>query len=763
MKVHRVWVFVSLLALLVSVLPALSKARERVAVLEFRNMAGIPETDLDYLVDVVVRGAVREALPAREYMIMTRESMVTLLEDSGISLGQVCEGACEVDVGRKIGAHRIVTGSVWKVGALLEVTVKLFDTRSGDLISQKTVSGKDLALLKDPLGKAVTDLAFSLRFPGGGGSGPVFAVPSGAGSPDAPATGVTDVVPTTLPGASAGPAGLYITTDPPGADVYLGSVRAGTASPAFQKMDLQAGTRLRVTLRKRDYREMAFDVDLKPGITKYEGVKLLPAYGTLVIESAPSGATVTIGGQRVGRTPYRNERMASGQHLVSVDLDLHRSVTNQVVEVNDGQTTRELYKLEADFGTLFVDSEPRGASVTVGGTERGKTPLEVKLSSGRYDVSLDLAGYKTQGFQVIVDRGKRAEISAAQARLWKRVFTVNVFADPPEAGARILLDGRDTGRQAPDTLVGIPEGTHTIEVKTATRAGKVDLSGLDGESTSVKVPLKAASNDAAGDRAGGNKAVVHKPTAVVEEVEAAPGNVWQDPVTGMEFVWVPGGCYTMGCGHWTNDCYDDEKPSHAVCLDGFWMGKTEVTQRQWKKVMGNNPSHSKGSVLRLVKKDIEYPVDQVSWQDAQAFVAKLSSSHHGRYAFRLPTEAEWEYACRSGGKPEKYAGGRSVGEAAWYYTNSGGASQQAGTKPPNGLGLYDMSGSVWEWCEDVYDKSAYGAHRKNNPVSTRGGSHRVLRGGSWYDNARSTRCGNRLNHAPDKRLSIVGLRLVREE
>ncbi len=231
----------------------------------------------------------------------------------------------------------------------------------------------------------------------------------------------------------------------------------------------------------------------------------------------------------------------------------------------------------------------------------------------------------------------------------------------------------------------------------------------------------------------------------------APGKTWTDPVTGMEFVWAPGGCYQMGCGSWTDNCDSDEKPVHEVCLDGFWMGKYEVTQGQWEKVMAGNPSNFKNGS--------NYPVEQVSWNDCGQFIDRLNGKSGGQYKFRLPTEAEWEYACRSGGKPEKYAGGGDVDRVAWYNKNSGGRTHEVGTKSPNGLGIYDMSGNVWEWCDDWYAK--YQAGSQKNPTGPAGGSARVVRGGSWNSDARRVRCGLRNSRGPDGRNDLLGFRLVR--
>ncbi len=226
------------------------------------------------------------------------------------------------------------------------------------------------------------------------------------------------------------------------------------------------------------------------------------------------------------------------------------------------------------------------------------------------------------------------------------------------------------------------------------------------------------------------------------------GETWIDSVTGMEFVYVPKGCFQMGSN--SSDADSDEKPVHKVCVDGFWMGKYEVTQGQYKKIMGSNPSN-------FFKSGDDYPVETVSWNDAKKFISKLNQQS-GK-TFKLPAEAQWEYAAKSGGKDQKYSGGNDIDRFAWYRSNSQSKTHRVGTKAPNGLGLYDMSGNVWEWCEDVYDKNAYSKHERNNPLITSGGSSRVGRGGSWYDNPRDVRAANRGMDSADFRDRYVGFRL----
>ncbi len=219
-----------------------------------------------------------------------------------------------------------------------------------------------------------------------------------------------------------------------------------------------------------------------------------------------------------------------------------------------------------------------------------------------------------------------------------------------------------------------------------------------------------------------------------------------EPITGMELVWIPEGCFMMG----SSSGNSDEKPVHKVCVDGFWMAKHEVTQAQWKTIMGNNPSYFKDC-------GDDCPVENVSWNDAKQFIEKLNSQ--GNTKFRLPTEAEWEYAARSGGKNEKYAGDNNVERVAWYYSNSNYSTYKAGTKAPNGLGLYDMSGNVWEWCEDVYNEKAYSKYVTNNPLITSGSEYRVIRGGSWHSRPANVRSAIRFRNGPSRTSYIIGFRL----
>jgi formylglycine-generating enzyme required for sulfatase activity len=214
---------------------------------------------------------------------------------------------------------------------------------------------------------------------------------------------------------------------------------------------------------------------------------------------------------------------------------------------------------------------------------------------------------------------------------------------------------------------------------------------------------------------------------------------------------VDGDKFYMGCtSEQGNDCYNKERPAHIVTVGDFLIGKYPVTQKQWTRVMENNPSEFKGDDL---------PVENVSWNDAQDFIKKLNSTSGKRY--RLPTEAEWEYAARGGIKSEglKYAGSGSADDAAWYDGNSGETTHPVGTKRPNELDIYDMSGNVWEWVEDRFGE--YGNDPKTNPTGPPSGSTRVNRGGSWDSDARYCRTSNRSDNTTESRYSSLGFRVAR--
>ena len=221
----------------------------------------------------------------------------------------------------------------------------------------------------------------------------------------------------------------------------------------------------------------------------------------------------------------------------------------------------------------------------------------------------------------------------------------------------------------------------------------------------------------------------------------------------IEMVKVEAGSFNMGATPEMENPYDSEKPVHRVTLtNNYYIGKYEVTQALWQAVMGSNPSYFKGDDL---------PVEKVSWDDCQDFISKLNAMTGKR--FRLPSEAEWEYAARGGNKNHgyQYSGSNILGDVAWYYGNSGPKTHAVGTKQPNELGIYDMTGNVWEWCQDWF--GSYSSSPQTNPTGAASGSIRVCRGGSWRDSARGSRSSCRFGLTPGYHDFSLGLRVVLSE
>ena len=244
---------------------------------------------------------------------------------------------------------------------------------------------------------------------------------------------------------------------------------------------------------------------------------------------------------------------------------------------------------------------------------------------------------------------------------------------------------------------------------------------------------------------------------------AASGQNYTENAFGinMKMVYVQGGSYNMGCtGEQGGDCDADEKTVRYVTVSDFYIGQFEITQAQWQAVMGTSvyQQQSKAGGSSTYGTGNDYPMYYVSWEEAKEFCRRLSQQTGKTY--RLPTEAEWEYAARGGKKTQntKYAGGYSLDYVGWYTSNSGGKTHAVGTKNANELGIYDMSGNVWEWCEDWYGD--YRSYDTDNPTGASSGSYRVLRGGSWRSNAGNCRVSNRNGSSPGSRDDSDGYRVV---
>lgn len=254
-----------------------------------------------------------------------------------------------------------------------------------------------------------------------------------------------------------------------------------------------------------------------------------------------------------------------------------------------------------------------------------------------------------------------------------------------------------------------------------------------------------------------SRASLHESTLAIDRIATSlslNGDTYKDPVTDMEFIFVKGGCYRMG--NKNADAEMSEKPTHKVCVDDFYMSKYEVTQTQWSVIMGDNPSKD--------KKGNAYPVNNVTWEDAHTYALKFK--YKTGVTFRLPTEAEWEYAARSGGKDEKWPGTNhelELKDYAWYENLSIAGDRgvkSVGFKKPNGLGLYDMAGNVKEWVSDWWGSDYYISSPRDNPQGPATGMGKIIRGGSYDSFPSDTRTTRREARDNTEKYDDVGFRLV---
>jgi len=243
----------------------------------------------------------------------------------------------------------------------------------------------------------------------------------------------------------------------------------------------------------------------------------------------------------------------------------------------------------------------------------------------------------------------------------------------------------------------------------------------------------------------------HQQSRQQTPVALSAGISMREAVTGMKFVWIPPGEFMMG----SNDGSSNEKPVHRVAIrKGFWMGKFAVTQGELESVMGNNPSYFKG--------DPRLPVESISWHDVQDFIRKVNSRTGKR--FRLPSEAEWEYACRAGTTTRYSFGDNEIAlnQYGWFEGNSGGRTHPVGEKLPNDWGLYDMHGNLWEWCEDCWNANYRGGPNDAGAMMIGDCSSRVVRGGSWIFHGRDLRSAYRNGLPAVFRNGIIGFRLIQD-
>lgn len=658
--------------------------------------------------------AIKEGL-SKKYEIFSGEQVQAKLEKYSIT--SCTSDECLERIAIAFNGSLVGRGSVEKDGSGYFITIEIKDV----------ITDKDVFNKTDGCNACTkTEIMQKLKALTSGGtvsaSAPGAVEFASSAAPDkGPAEGaVTRITPKVSGDSGSTVAALFLDSEPSGAAVYLGDIVAGETP--YQNLGLKAGQTLRVVLKKDDYHTQTIELKLSGGTNEIDTVKLKPRFGSLSVTSEPAGADVFLAGKKVGATPYKNAKVLSGTYLLSVRKDLYTSVENQTIQIMDEKATVKNVALQADFGTLDVASTPAGARAEVsrksGKTvHEDKTPFSVRLSPGTYEVRLEKDGYDSVSYTVTVNRNGKQSIDAANAVLRRLEGTVIVSSEPYEKGAEVRVDGELKGH-VPATLT-VPAGEHEIAVKGKKLQGKQKIIVKDRETVTAQIKLKA----------GGDK--------------------FTNSI-GMSFVFINPGTFMMGSPS-SESGRDSKETLHQVTLTkGYFMQTTEVTQGQWKRVMGYNPSSFNNC-------EEDCPVEKVSWDEAQEFIRNLNQKD-GQKRYRLPTEAEWEYACRAGSE-SPYANDNSLDAMGWYIGNSGNKTHPVAQKQPNAWGLYDMHGNVWEWCQDGYGD--YSSGSVGDPVGASSDSDRVLRGGGWDCKANRCRSALRVGYGRnDWHISSRGFRLA---
>ncbi len=461
------------------------------------------------------------------------------------------------------------------------------------------------------------------------------------------------------------------------------------------------------------------------------------------ISVQPKDAKVTIDGvlQASSSDGEYSAMLAYGSHTYKVEAGGYISKSGSFT-IGKGDMTPISLSLVSALATLSVSCPTPAVSLYVDKKSVGSLPWNGNLKEGMHLLEVRKDGYRSQ--QKTIQLAQQQKLDVAFDALAAIQGNLSVNFKP--FGSDVYVDGVKVG-QSPRVFNGVLVGNHNVEIRKS------------GYSTSCQTVMISEGQTASISGSLTSSASSSNANVLSSSGTSLFGNTITIPVKNginIEMVKVEAGSFDMGATPEMRSLqypYDDEKPDHRVTLTkNYYIGKYEVTQALWQVVMGNNPSRFKGDDL---------PVERVSWKRCQDFISKLNSLTGKR--FRLPTEAEWEYAARGGNKSRgyRYSGSNTLDDVAWYGDNSGSKTHAVGTKQPNELGIYDMSGNVSEWCQDW--RGSYSSSPQTNPTDAVSGSYRVDRGGSWLYSAWFSRSSSRGGRTPGGRDGDLGLRLVLSE
>lgn len=471
-------------------------------------------------------------------------------------------------------------------------------------------------------------------------------------------------------------------------------------------------------------------------------------YQYLEIRVSPSDATLEVDHSIWEmRNGYAAKRVMLGNHDYRISAPNYHTEEGRIAVFDANNKTSKTFNLQPAFGkvNIFIDVEENQLAFYLDDKKMSRDAItQQTLPSGEHQLRIEGDGYKTYTETFVIIDGL---ITSLRPQLVPEYHYGSVAIESlPFGGATIQIDGKKIGT-TPMVYNDLLVGQHLIRLSMAGFADKdTTITIKQGENLEITLNLQRESIAPVESVASSNNALLEPyQSENIATVEIVPTEGSQKiMVKGVTFAmnFVKGGTFTMG----TNDANVDEGPAHSVTLSDYYIGEAEVTQALWTAVMGFNPSSVNNP---------EAPVDNVSWEECIAFIRNLNAITGGKITgghFRLPTEAEWEYAAKGGNMSHGflYAGSNRIEDVGWYTKKT---IHSVKSKKPNELGLYDMTGNVWEWCQDYYDN--YSVASQKNPQGPQKGNSRIVRGGSYQ--SAPVLCSNTIRNRIGQKVKLFGV------